>query len=282
MNTEVKSSSYLGKKALIHIVCISLVALSILPIWIMLVNATRSTTAIQQGISLIPSRFLSYNWSKLMDKGFNPIIGTFNSTFITFTATALSVYVSTLTAYGISNYNFKFKKPLYMFIIGIIMIPTQMSMIGFYQFMLKLNLTNSYIPLILPAIVSPSTVFFMKQFITGNMPFEIIEAGRIDGANEFKIFNIMAIPIMKPAIATMSIFSIVGTWNDFFTPLIFLTDQKKYTLPLMVQLLKGDIYRTEYGGIYLGLALTMIPLLIVYAFLSKYIIAGVAMGSVKG
>ena len=118
--------------------------------------------------------------------------------------------------------------------------------------------------------------------MVGALPFELVQAARIDGAGEFFIFNKIALPIMKPAIATQAIFTFVTSWNNLFTPLIRLTDQKKYTLPIMVSLLRGDIYRTEFGSIYLGLTMTALPLIIVYLVLSKYIIAGVALGSVKG
>ena len=111
---------------------------------------------------------------------------------------------------------------------------------------------------------------------------EIVHSARIDGAKEFYIFNSIVLPIMKPALATQAIFSFVGNWNNLFTPLVLLTQPKKYTMPIMVTLLRGDIYKTELGSIYLGLTLTVLPLIVVYLVLSKYIIAGVALGSVKG
>ena len=111
---------------------------------------------------------------------------------------------------------------------------------------------------------------------------EIVQSARIDGAGEFRTFNRIVLPIMKPAMATQAIFSFVSSWNNLFTPSVLLTDQDKYTMPIMVSLLKGDIYKTEYGSVYLGLTLTAVPLIVAYLFLSKYIIAGVALGSVKG
>lgn len=136
--------------------------------------------------------------------------------------------------------------------------------------------------LILPAIASPSMVFFMRQYMLPALSMEIIQAARIDGGGEFFIFNRIALPIMKPAIATQAIFCFVSSWNNLFTPLVLLTDQKKYTMPIMVSLLRGDIYKTEYGSVYMGLALTVLPLIVVYLLLSRYIIAGVALGGVKG
>lgn len=136
--------------------------------------------------------------------------------------------------------------------------------------------------LILPAIASPSMVFFMRQYLQPSLPIEIVHSARIDGAREFYIFNRIVLPIMKPAIATQAIFSFVGSWNNLFTPMVLLSSPKKYTMPMMVSLLRGDIFKTEYGSIYAGLTLTILPLIIVYLVLSRYIVAGVALGSVKG
>jgi multiple sugar transport system permease protein len=165
---------------------------------------------------------------------------------------------------------------------GIMMIPAQITLIGFYQMVYSIHMTNHLSMLILPAIASPSMVFFMRQYMKPALSLEIVQSARIDGAKEFYIFNRIALPIMKPAIATQAIFTFVTSWNNLFTPLVLLTDQKKYTLPIMISLLRGDIYKTEYGSIYLGLTLTALPLIVAYLLLSKYIIAGVALGSVKG
>ena len=115
-----------------------------------------------------------------------------------------------------------------------------------------------------------------------SLPLELVEASRIDGASEFFTFNKIVLPIMKPALATQAIFTFVSSWNNLFLPLVLLTDNEKYTMPIMVSLLRGDIYKTEYGAIYLGLALTVLPLIVAYFLLSKYIIEGVALGGVKG
>lgn len=270
-------------KIIIYTVFIILTFLSIAPFWIMLMNATRSTTEIQQhAIGLVPSSYLMNNLKILLSKSFNPLVGFTNSLIVAIGATACAVYFSTMTAYGIVVYNWKYKKQFFSFIMAIMMIPAQITMIGFYQMVYRVHLTNNLLMLILPAIASPSMVFFMKQYMTPALSLEIIQSARIDGAREFYIFNRIALPIMKPAIATQAIFSFVTSWNNLFTPSVILTDQDKYTMPIMVSQLRGDIYRTEFGSIYLGLVLTVIPLIVVYLILSKYIIAGVALGSVKG
>ena len=278
-----KTKSFNAKKIVIFIICVFLAVLSLMPFIIMIVNSTRSTTQIQQSaVSLIPSTYFMNNLKILVGKSFNPAVGFKNSLIVSVGATALATYFSTLTAYSLVVYEWKLRDVFFKFIIAIMMIPAQITMIGFYQMVYKIHMTNQLSMLILPAIASPSMVFFMRQYMKPALSMEIVQSARIDGAKEFYIFNAIALPIMKPAIATQAIFTFVSSWNNLFTPLILLTDQQKYTLPIMISLLRGDIYKTEYGAVYLGLTLTAAPLIIVYLLLSKYIVAGVALGSVKG
>ena len=278
-----KTRTSTALKIVIYVVCICLAILSILPFWIMIVNATRSTTQIQQhAISMIPSGYMMRNLSILLGKSFNPMVGFMNSLIISACSTGIAVYFSTMTAYGLVVYDWRLRRPFFSFIMAVMMIPAQVTMIGFYQMVYRIHMTNQLSMLILPALASPAMVFFMRQYMMPALSLEIVQAARIDGAGEFFIFNKIALPIMKPAIATQAIFSFVSSWNNLFTPLVLLTNKEKYTMPIMVSLLRGDIYKTEYGSVYLGLALTVLPLIIVYLLLSKYIIAGVALGGVKG
>lgn len=267
----------------VYIVSILMLILSVLPFWIMFVNATRSSEQIQQhAISLIPGVNLQMNWMVLQGKDFSVITGFKNSLIISGFATLFSVYFSCLTAYAISAYEWKLKRPFFSFIMAVMMIPGTVTMIGFYQMVYKIGMTNNLLMLILPAIANPMMVFFMRQYMEASLSMEIVESARIDGAREFYTFNKIIVPIMKPAIATQAIFTFVANWNNLFIPLVLLTDKANYTMPLMVSLLNGDIYRVEHGAVYLALSLTVIPLVIVYLILSKYIVEGVAMGSVKG
>jgi len=270
-----------SKRSMIYVLCIFLSVLSILPFWLMIVNATRNTEQIQSGVSMIPSTFLANNWKVLQLKHFDPLVGFKNSAIIAFGSTILSVYFSALTAYGLTVYKFKGSKMLYAIILAIIMIPGQVTGTGFFMFMYRLGWTNSYLPLIIPAIAAASTVFFFKQYLEANFQVSLVEAARIDGAGEFYTYNRIVLPIMVPAMATMGIMAVIGSWNNYLTPLMLLSDPTMKTLPMMVKELRGDIYRTEFGSIYLGLTLTAMPLLIVYFCFSKYIIAGVAVGGVK-
>ncbi len=269
------------KRTMIYLLCSCLSLISLLPFWIMLVNATRNSAQIQASVSLLPDTYLNYNWNVLATKNFDVLVGFKNSAIIAFGSTFLSVYFSAMTAYGLTVYKFKGSKALYSIILAIIMIPGQVTVTGFYMFMYRLGWTNSYLPLIIPSIASASTVFFFKQYLEANFQISLVEAARIDGAGEFYSYNQIILPIMVPAMATMGIMAVITSWNNYLTPLMLLSSPEMKTLPMMVKELRGDIYRTEYGSIYLGLSMTALPLLIVYFCFSKYIIAGVAVGGVK-
>ncbi|HCJ07177.1 MAG TPA: sugar ABC transporter permease [Lachnospiraceae bacterium] len=282
---ESYSAKIHAQKVFRTIICVFLCFLSIIPFYIMVINATRSSAAIQRGISLIPSRFFAANLANLVKKSTG--IGAplwkcmFNSCLISIPATALQVYFSTFTAYGITVYRFKLRNFAASFIMAIMMIPAQVSIIGFMQFMMKIGLYNTYIPLIIPAVAAPSTYYFMKQYMEQALSIEIVEAARIDGSGEFKTFNNIVLPLMKPAMATQAIFAFIASWNNLFTPSMMLLDKSKNTLPMFVQTLRSEQFRSDYGMIYFGLFITVLPIFVVYFALSKYIIAGVALGGVK-
>ncbi len=270
-------------KTLIYIVCIFLAILSIFPFVVMFINATRSTYQIQQhAVSLVPSTHLLENYKIYNGKSFDPTTGFINSLVVAVGATVLTVYFSTLTAYALVAYRWKLREPFFAFILAVMMIPGIVTSIGMYQFMYRIHLTNNLLALILPTIYAPAAVFFFPQCMLASLPLELLDSARIDGSKEFYTFNHIAMPIMKPAMATQAIFSFVGTWNSLFMPSILLTKDNVKTMPVMVAMLKGDIYKREHGAIYLGLSLTVLPLFVVYFALSKYIIAGVALGGVKG
>ncbi len=268
-------------RAFIYIVLILLVIITIVPIWMLIVNATRSTTEIQNGISLIPSTHMFENYRVLLSKGLNLPRGFLNSLQISVLTTIVTVYFSMLTAYGLVAYEFKGKKFLYNSILVLVMIPMQLSIIGFFRFMSKLGLTDSYASLILPSIASAASVFFSKQYLESIILQDLIDAGRIDGCSELGIFHKIMFPIAAPGAFTLGIFAFVGSWNNFFNAYILITSRDKYTLPMLIQTLRGDVYRPEFGAIYLGLAASVIPIIIIYFLFSRYIVNGISMGAVK-
>lgn len=267
------------------IICILLCLLSLIPFILLFCNSTRSSNEIKQGISLLPGKFLKTNWQALLDKqnGMQITIqkSMINSLIIAVPSTLLSVYFSSLTAYGIHAYNFKGKKFVWAFILAIMMVPSQVSAIGFYKFMIQIGLNDNFLPLIIPATAAPAVLFFMKQYMQSSLSLEIVEAARIDGAGEFRTFNTIVVPLMKPAIATQAIFNFVASWNNLFMPTMILTSEQKKTLPMFVQLLTSDQFKVDYGMVYVGIFVAIIPLFVVYFILSKYIIAGIALGGVK-
>ena len=270
-------------RVIAYILCIFLACLSLFPFIIMVVNATRDTPSIQSSpISFLFGSNLKRNFEILTSKDmFSPWTGLKNSLIISVAATVLTVYFSTLTAYALVAYEWKLKGPFFAAILAVMMIPATVTSIGFYQFMYRIKWTNNLLPLILPAIAAPGTVFFMRQFMIPALPMEIVQSARVVGASEFRTFNQIVLPIMKPAMATQAIFAFVASWNNLFIPQILLTKKEVYTMPIMVSLLNGDIYKVEYGAIYLGILLTVLPIFVIYFSLSKYIIAGVALGGVK-
>jgi multiple sugar transport system permease protein len=230
---------------------------------------------------LVKSPNIAYNWGSLTGRGFQIWQGFGNSAFISICATILSIYFSAMTAYGLHVYRFKGRTVLWTVILIIIMLPATLSIIGFFQFMSRMRLRDSYIPLIIPGIAAAGTVLFLRQYLMSVLSTDLIDAARIDGAGEYRIFNFIILPVMVPALAAQSIFTFVGSWNNFITPFILISSEKKYTLPMLVQSLRGNIYRAEYGAIYLGIAVSLIPILIFYSFMSRFIISGITMGGIK-
>lgn len=251
--------------------------------YVLFVNATRSNGELQSGFSVLPSGHLGENWSNLLNGTLPVWSGLLNSLIVATCSAALCVYFSTMTAYAIHAYDFRMKKIIYPFILMIMMIPTQVTALGFVQLVDKMHLNDSFIPLIVPTIAAPVTFFYMKQYMESALPLSLIEAARIDGSGEFRTFNNIVLPLMKPAIAVQAIFTFVSSWNNYFTPALILHDNNKKTLPILIaQLRAADWLKFDMGQVYVMIAFSIFPVIIVYLILSKHIVAGVALGSVKG
>ena len=272
-----------ARRVLAYIVLIVISFFCLFWFYVMFINATRSNGELQSGFTAIPSTHLLVNWNNLI-KGTLPIwSGMFNSLLISACSALLCTYFSTMTAYAIHAYEFKLKKYIYPFILMIMMIPTQVTALGFIKLVNKMNLMDSFIPLIIPAIASPVVFFYMKQYMESALPMSLIEAARIDGSGEFHTFNSIVLPLMKPAIAVQAIFTFVSNWNDYFTPALILHADKKKTLPILIaQLRAADWLKFDMGQVYVMITFSILPVIIVYLILSKHIVQGVALGSVKG
>lgn len=288
METSAKNNKKVSGTAIFrYTICILLCLLSIFPFYVLIVNSTLESNVIKQGLHWLPGTHFIENYKNLMSKtdatSMVSLWGALrNSLIITIPTTLLQVYFASLTAYGLTVYNFKGRDLAWAFIYGIMMIPTQVSIVGMIKLCQLTGMYGTYIPLILPAIAAPTTVYFMKQYMQTGLSVEIVEAARIDGASEFGIFNTIALPLIKPAMATQAIFAFVASWNNLYTPSILLGGNRDLsTMPMFVESLKSNDKKRDFGEIYAGLFITVLPIMVAYLLLSKYIVAGVALGGVK-
>ena len=266
-----------------YIVLILLTFLCLFFFYILIINCTRSHQQLQAGFSFLPGSSFMKNFNNVMHDAKLPVLSGIKNSLIVSTCTAiLATYFSTLTAYGLYAYDFKLKKPAFVFIMLILVMPTQVSAMGFLNIITKLGMLNTLYPVILPSIAAPAVFYFMYSYMQSSLPMELVEAARIDGCNEFKIFNTIVIPIMKPAIAVQAIFQFVFNWNNYFIPALVLQDNSKRTLPILIAMLRSaDFLKFDMGKVYMLITIAIVPIIIVYIMLSRYIVAGVAIGGVK-
>ena len=300
--TKAGNGTAAARRTVAYIVLILISFLCLVWFYVLFINTTRSNGQLKAGFQAYPSAYLVKNLHNLFH-GATPVVrGMLNSLVIACSNALLCVYFSTMTAYAIHAYEFKGKKAIFTFILAIMMIPTQVTALGFIQLMGKMHLTNTFLPLILPGIASPITFFYMKQYMAlilpgiaspitffymkqymaSNLPGSLLEAARIDGAGEFKIFNTIVLPLMKPAVAVQAIFAFVASWNNYFTPALILSDKMKKTLPILIAELRNADWKTfDMGQVYAMIAFAIFPVIIVYLLLSRYIVGGVTAGGVK-
>ena len=250
--------------------------------YILLINSTRSHGELTKGFTPIPSTHLFENLNNAFHSTQPILRGMLNSVIVAVCTAALSVYFSAMTAYAIHAYEFKLKKAIFTTILAIMMIPTQVTALGFLRLIDKMGMKNSFLPLILPGIAAPIVFFYMKQYMESTLPMELLEAARIDGAGEIRIFNTIVMPLMVPAMAVQAIFSFVASWNNYFIPALVLEKEKK-TLPILIAELRGaDFLKFDMGVVYATISFSIFPVIVMYLVLSKYIVGGLAAGSVKG
>ncbi|MBR3151640.1 MAG: carbohydrate ABC transporter permease [Erysipelotrichaceae bacterium] len=271
-------------RIVVYAILIFLSFLCLFFFYLMLINSTRSNAQLQSGFTLIPQNNLFKNlYNAWHDGDINIPVGMKNSFIVAMCSALLTTYFSAMTAYGTYVYNFKGKRFVHLFILAIMMIPSQVSAVGFIQLAFKYNLTNKLWLLIIPSIAAPATYFYMRQYLQATLPIDMVEAARIDGSSEFKIFNQIVLPIMKPAIAVQMIFSFVASWNNYFMPALLLNKPDKKTVPIMIATLRSaDYSKFDMGKVYMLMVMAILPVMIIYIILSKSIIKGVTSGSVKG
>ena len=273
----------LGETILAYLVLIVLSFLCLFFFYILLVNTTRSHADLQKGFSWLPGNYFFENLKNVANDGsFHMFKGIFNSLVVSTCSAALCTYFSALTAYGLYAYQFKLKKVAFTFIMAILVMPTQVTAMGFLRLMTNIGLYDSLLPLIIPSIASPAVFYFMYSYLESSLPLSLVEAARIDGSGEFMTFNRIVLPIMKPAVAVQAIFTFVGSWNNYFVPALIIQSKDKMTVPILIATLRGaDYMNFDMGKIYMMITVAIVPIIIVYLLLSKYIIAGITLGGVK-
>ncbi|SEO89578.1 multiple sugar transport system permease protein [Amphibacillus marinus] len=268
-------------RVIIYIFLIVLVIVCFIPFYMMIVNATRPNSEILRGFTLIPGDALLDNYDTLTSY-MDVWTGFRNSLLVAVSVTVLNAYFSALTAFALVVYEFKWKNAIFVTFIVMMMVPGQLGLLGLYDLSETLGILDTYWPLIIPAIAAPFTVFFFRQFLITTMPISILEAGRIDGASEIGMFHRIVLPILMPAIATMGIFTFIGSWNNYLVPLVIIRTPRLFTLPVMMGALSGSPVAMNLGAMYLGIAISVVPIMVAFLFLSKYIISSITAGSVKG
>ena len=281
MKSKTKSSR--GRSILAHTVLILLSFMCLFFFYVLIINATRSHAELQKGFSALPGKYFFTNLKNVANDGSFPMFrGILNSLIVSGCSAALCTYFSALTAYGLYAYDFKGKKVAFTFIMAIIVMPTQVTAMGFLKLVTNMGMYDSLLPLIIPSIASPAVFYFMYSYLQSSLPISLVEAARIDGSGEFKTFNHIVLPIMKPAIAVQAIFTFVGSWNNYFVPALIIQSKNKMTVPILIATLRGaDYMNFDMGKIYMMITVAIVPIIIVYLLLSKYIIAGVTLGGVK-
>ncbi|MBE6910001.1 MAG: carbohydrate ABC transporter permease [Ruminococcaceae bacterium] len=271
-------------RVIVYIILIFLTVLCLFSFYMLFINATRTNAELQSGFAILPrGHFFENLRNAWTDASIDIPRGMLNSFIIASLTAILTTYFSALTAYGIHAYDFKFKNAAFTFIMAIMVIPPQVGATGFIQLVYKFGLVNKFWILILPGVAAPIVFFYMKQYMESVLPMETIEAARVDGSGEFRTFNTIVLPMLKPAMAVQMIFSFVGSWNNYFIPALVLNKAEKKTVPIMIaQLRSADYSKFDMGKVYMFILLAILPVLIVYIFLSKSIIKGVTAGSVKG
>ena len=272
-----------SRRIIAYVVLILVSFLCLFWFYALFINATRSNGDLTRGFSLIPGTALIKNWTSMMHCALPIMSSMRNSLFVALTSSLLSSYFSIMTAYGIHAYCFKGKKLFYTIMVGFMMIPKQVTALGFVDLVGRMHLHDSFIPLIIPEIAAPIVFYYMIKYMESTLPMSLVEAARIDGASELFIFNKIVFPLMRPAFAVQMIFKFVESWNNYFIPALILHDNSKKTMPIVISLLRSSNFADyDNGLIYMVIAFSILPSVIIYLFLSRFIISGITSGGVKG
>lgn len=249
------------------------------PLYIVFIMGTYYSEDIFKAMPILPSSYLLNNLRMVISKGYFQAY--LNSIIVSVCSVAISVLISTMIGFALAKYNFKGKKIIFGFVMAIMMIPGQISLIGYMLEMRTLRLSSTLLPLIFAWAAHPLGVFLMTQFISDGVPDELLESGRLDGCSEPGIFFRLVVPCVKPGILTLSTLVFLWSWNNYVLPVIMINKQELFTIPLMVNNLSNS-FRSDYGAIMCALALSVLPMIVIFSLCSQTFIKGIAAGAVKG
>jgi multiple sugar transport system permease protein len=223
---------------------------------------------------------LQENWRILTER--IPFAANFmNSLGIAVSSTALSLIFCTMAGFGFAKYRFRFRRQLYGFVLLTLAIPGFLSIVPFYKMMVAFHWLNTWLPLVVPGMAGAFGIFLMTQFMENSLPDELLDAGRIDGLSELGLLLRVGFPLARPGMAILGIITFIGSWNNFTSAMVLLPDLAKTTLPVALSILNSRV-ENNMGALMLGTALSLAPLVIVFATFSRQIIDGLTAGAVKG
>jgi arabinosaccharide transport system permease protein len=232
-------------------------------------------------LTLIPTAPTLDNFTRLLSGSEIPFIRQFaNSLFVATTQCALSLFIASLVGWGFAKYEFRGKKPLFMFLLATMMFPGQVTLVPLFLLMVRLGWLDTYWGIIIPGALSAFSAFFMRQTMT-SVPNELLDAGRIDGASEWGLYALIGLPLSGAGLSILAVLNFLGAWNDYLWPLIVLRSAEKYTVPVGLSTLVG-LYKVEYGMILAGAFLATLPILVIFIVGRNQFVAGLTAGAIKG
>lgn len=268
-------------KIVLYLLLIALALVTLFPFYWVFVLATHA----QADIYAAPPPFwfgdnLAQNYATLT--GRLPFLrNIWNSFYIAGMSTLFTVITSSLAGFAFAMYQFRFKRVLFSVVITSLMIPPLIGIIPYYLIIQTLGWLNTPKALWVPGMVSAFGIFLMRQYIASAVPKDLLDAGRIDGATEFRLYWNLVLPIVRPGLATLGLLTFIGQWNTFLTPLLVLNQNHTFTVPVALRTMQGLI-QVDWGAVLLGSALAVLPLLVLFAIASRQVIEGLVAGSLKG
>jgi multiple sugar transport system permease protein/cellobiose transport system permease protein len=261
------------------LVLLSISIISLYPFYMMVIMSTYKAEEIFTSLKLLPGSFFAANLNTVLTSNFIQAYG--NSILVSVSATVVSVLISAMAGYALNIYHFRFRNATFKIIMLTMMIPSQISLVGYMIEMRTMHFTNTLLPLMITWFASGFGVFWMTQYISGALSREMVESARIDGCHELAVFFHIVIPCILPAVTTLILLVFLWSWNNYLLPLIFINRANLSTIPIYIQSLR-NAFRTDYGAQLTGLVLTTAPLIALFVLGSKSFIKGLTAGSVKG